>query len=275
MKRILLLFAILLLTVPFVLAHETDEPHEEPAGAEESCSVEEAQAGAEPARGCSFPVSEHATVRERAIAQFRPGYEADAAGWWAAGVLGALVLAIAGVRWTKSSKKQRTPVFWLKALGGVVIAGIAVFILYSAYVYWYNDISVVGLETCDASGCRISMHWHAELEEMTVCGAKAERPWEEGDLAGPHTHKDNKIHVHTILPIDPTTKEILETTPLTLGGFFDAIGWQFNTTCFQDTCGTCNGAPATTKVWKNGELVEDNIRDVRWKDGDKFRVVFG
>lgn len=268
MKHILV-FAILLVLIPFAFAHETGEPHEE------SCAVEEAGAGAGEARGCSFPVAEHATLRERLITSFRPGFEADTAGWWAAGVLAALVLAIAGVRWAKLGRKQRKSIFWLKALGGVVIAGIAVFILYSAYVYWYNDISVAGLETCDASGCRISMHWHAELEEMTVCGAKAERPWEEGDLAGPHTHKDNKIHVHTILPIDPATKEILETTPLTLGGFFDSIGWQFNNTCFRDACDACNGAPATTKVWKNGELVEDDIRATRWKDGDKFRVVFG
>jgi hypothetical protein len=266
MRQITLLILLLLL-VPTVLAREANEPHED-----KSCAVEEA--GAEDARSCSFPLAEQATLRERLIAGFRPGYEADTAGWWTAGVLSLIVLVIAVWRWSTLGKKQRKPVFWAKVAGGIAIACVATFILYSAYVYWYNDISVQGLTVCDEQGCRISMHWHAELESMSVCSQAVERPWETGDLSGPHTHKDNRIHLHTILAVDPQSKQILETYPLTLGAFFDSIEWKYNQTCFKDTCDACEGQPATTKVWVNGERLE-NIRDYIWKDGDKVRVEFG
>jgi hypothetical protein len=253
-----------------VLAHEANAPPQQG----ESCAVDTAGTGAEQARSCSFPLAEQATFRERLIAGFRPGYEADTAGWWTAGALSLLVLAIAGWRWSKLGKKQRKPVFWAKAAGGIAIACLATFILYSAYVYWYNDISVQGLTVCDEQGCRISMHWHAELEAMSVCGENVERPWETGDLSGPHTHKDNRIHLHTILAVDPQSRQVLETYPMTLGAFFDSIEWKYNQTCFKDACDTCDGQPATTKVWVNGRPLE-NVRDYIWKDGDKVRVEFG
>jgi hypothetical protein len=206
------------------------------------------------------------------ILNLRPGYEATNMSYLVAGILTAIILIIAVLRWKKLSPAKKKTMFWLKTLSTIAIAIIVVFILYSAYVYWYSGVATKGLETCDASGCRISVHWHAELEHMSVCGQTVERPWEAGDLDGPHTHKDNKIHVHTILEINPDTKELIDTYPMTLGGFFDAIKWKFADNCFKDTCDTCNGQPAKTHVMINNKQIEENIRDYVWKDGDKVRI---
>ncbi len=173
----------------------------------------------------------------------------------------------------KKSNKARKNAPFLKIIGGIAIAGLVAFLIYSVYDYQKSDISTTGLETCDASGCRISVHWHATLEAMSVCGTTVERPWETGDLDGPHTHKDNRMHVHTILPINPNTKELLEPYPMTLGGFFDAINWKFTDNCFKDTCDACNGQPASTHVMVNGRPVE-NFRYYVWKDGDTVSVAF-
>lgn len=173
----------------------------------------------------------------------------------------------------KKNKKEGKNTVFLKIIGGIVLAGFVASIIYSVYYYQKSDIEETGLETCDASGCRISVHWHATLERMSVCGQIVERSWETGDLDGPHTHKDNRMHVHTILPIDPQTKQLLEPYPMTLGGFFDSIKWKFSENCFKDTCDTCNGEPATTHLMVNGKPVE-NFRDYVWKDGDKVRVTF-
>ena len=168
---------------------------------------------------------------------------------------------------------KKRPKYWIETILWIIGAVLAVFLLYSVYNYWYEDISVSGLETCDETGCRISMHWHSYLDEMSVCGKIVERPWETGDLAGPHTHKDNKIHLHTILEINPETKEITDRYPNTLGGFFDSIDWKFDSTCFKDTCDTCEGVQAATMVWVNGKEAFD-FRNHVWKDGDKVVVEF-
>lgn len=262
------IFAIIacVLALP-VLAHETGEPHTE------FCPAEEFEATG---RGCPFPSSSESpqTLREWLITDFQPGYEATTASWWVAGVLSALVLGIAAWRWQKLPKKKRKTLLWLKTAGGILVVLAFTYVAYSTYVYWYSGIAVSGLELCDESGCRISVHWHAALEEMRACDEIVERPWETGDLEGPHTHKDNSIHMHTVLEINPATKELLDPYPMTLGGFFDAIFWKFNETCLAGTCDACNGNPATTKVWKNGEPVTGNIRDTMWKDGDTFIIRF-
>ncbi len=205
------------------------------------------------------------------ITSFRPGYEATTAAWVLAGIGTALILAFAFRNWSKRTAKQRKPLFWLKAAGGIAVVLIAAYILYSTYDYMYSGVAKTGLVTCDTSGCTISMHWHATIEGFSVCGAPVERPWEAGDLGKAHTHKDDRIHMHTLLPVDPTTKELLDTTPMTLGAFFDNIGWKLSENCFKDTCDACNGQPASTKAWINGQPVG---HDALWKDGDVVRVAF-
>ncbi len=245
MRRSILCITILLFMLPVVLAHEAEEKHVEPT-----------------------------TLGEYLITNLRPGYEATTTAWWVAGIGAFLVLALAAWRWSRFRPKQRKPVFWAKTAGGIAIVLITVFILYSAYAYWYSGVAKEGLEICDASGCRISVHWHATLEEMMMCGQTVERPWETGELSAAHTHKDNRIHVHEILRIDPQTKDIIDKEPLTLSGFFDAIRWKFSENCFKDTCGMCDGRPASTKVWINGQLVGGNPRDVMWRDGDVISIAF-
>lgn len=269
MRKILaLIAAICILALP-VFAHETGETHEEP----EACAAEEFE---ESGRGCAFAISEEgpATLGEWLITKFRPGFEEKTAAQALAGIGAAIVLLLAVLKWTKTPAKKRRASFWLKTFGGITAVLAIVYIMHASYYHWYSGVSTAGIEICDDRGCRISMHWHATLEEMSVCGQTVERPWEKGDLAGPHTHKDNKIHLHTILPIDPQTKEILDTYPMTLGGFFDSIEWKFSQNCFEDACDTCNGQPASTKVWRNGNLVEENIRDLIWKDGDTLVIKF-
>ncbi|MGH9427872.1 MAG: hypothetical protein ACRD2L_16415 [Terriglobia bacterium] len=226
------------------------------------------------------------------IVNFRPGFEATTTAWLLA-VLGALAVLILAIRkWTHLPRKKHTPVFWLITGVKILVVLAVVYILYSTYDYMYTGVAKTGIEQCGANGCTLSMHWHATLEEMKVCGTIVERPWETGDLAGPHTHKDNRIHLHTILPIDPKTKILLDQTPSTLGGFFDSINWKFSENCFKDTCDACDGKPAMTKVWKNGELLESpfprliiengqqkvvngTLRDYVWADGEIIRIEFG
>lgn len=256
-----IVLVFLLFLVP-VLAHEAGFPHEEPSDEE--------------VRACSFPVGDEAgkTFGEWLITEFRPGYEATTASWWLAGILAVLVVGLGWHRWSKLPKKKRKPLFWLKIAGWVVAVFVLVYVAYSTYYYWYSNVSVNGLEICDEKGCRLSVHWHATLEEMSVCGEVVERPWETGDLSKAHTHKDNKIHLHTMLEIDPVTKKIINPYHTTLGGFFDEIGWKFSNNCFKDACDECNGKPAKTKVWKNGKLINENVREVQWRDGDKFVIKF-
>jgi hypothetical protein len=215
------------------------------------------------------------TLGEYLITNFRPGYEATTAAWGTGIILGALILLIAITMWSKRERRQRKITLWLKTTGWIAISSFAVFLAYSAYLYWYSDVATTGLLICEDDTCRVSVHWHATLEEMTVCGRQAERPWETGSLDQAHTHKDNRIHLHTILDVDPATKEVAELDPLSLGHFFDQIGWKFETNCFADRCDTCNGEPAVTKVWVNGEQKTDVLpRDIIWKDGDVIRIAF-
>ena len=209
------------------------------------------------------------------IVHFRPGFEATTTAWLLAvlGVLAVLVLAIK--KWAHLPRKKHTPVFWLIAGVKILVVLAVVYILYSTYAYMYTGAAKTGIEQCDANGCKLSVHWHATLEEMKACGTAVERPWETGELSGAHTHKDNRIHLHAILPIDPQTKEIIDKTPMTLGGFFDSTNWKFSENCFKDRCDSCDGNPASTKVWVNGNQVEGDLRNYAWKDGDSIRVVFG
>ena len=224
---------------------------------------------------------------------FRPDVEATTAALLIAGIGVVLVLLSALRRWTHlPPKKKHAFGFWATASVKIAIVLAVVYLLWATYAYMFSGVSKTGLETCDASGCTLSVHWHAKLEHMSVCGKTVERPWETGDLSGAHTHKDNRIHVHTPLQIDPQSRIIMDRTPLTLGGFFDSIKWKFNETCFKDACDTCDGKPATTKVMKNGELlaspfpnvvikdgkqiiVPGTLRDYAWGDGDIIRVEFG
>jgi len=206
-------------------------------------------------------------------AHFRPDVEAATAAWVVA-ILGAVALLLLALKkWHHLPKKQRTFWFLATTLVKIAILLVVVYMLWSTYSYMFSGVSKTGLETCDASGCSLSVHWHAYLDSMTMCGKTVERPWEEGDLSGAHTHKDNRIHVHTLLAVDPQTHAILDTTDLTLGDFFNAIKWKFNTTCFKDAC-DCNGAPAQTHVRVNGNDASGDVRNVTWKDGDRITIDF-
>lgn len=236
--------------------------------------------------------AEYTIENEYLRAHFRPDVEAATAAWLIAGIGAVLILLSAVRRWSHLPKKKHTFGFWATTAVKIAIVLIVTYFIWSTYSYMFSGVAKTGIETCDASGCTLSVHWHAKLDHMSVCGKTVERPWETGDLAGPHTHKDNRIHVHALLQLDPKTHIIMNRAPLTLGGFFDSIGWKFNETCFNDRCDTCDGKSATTKVLKNGELlaspfanvavvngstiiVPGTLRDYAWGDGDIIRVEFG
>ena len=168
-------------------------------------------------------------------------------------------------------------------VAAVLIAAVA--ISYSLYFVYTSGAAERGVTVCiTPDECYWSAHIHAEVN-IDVCGDESYRfPVEEGPLDGPHTHEEkNLIHFHERLRYDPVTKEIFDTTPLTLGAFFDNMEVNFDSGRILDKQAgdLCNGQPGSVKMyvsrdWNRNELgkPEGNFRDYIWKDGDVITIIF-
>jgi len=180
-----------------------------------------------------------------------------------------LVLALATLYAMHSKKIKRTA-----ALALILLAVIG--LSYSVYIVYTSGAAQRGVFVCiSESECYWSAHIHAEVD-VNICGEEYRFPVEKGPLNGPHTHEEkNLIHFHERLRIDPVTKEILDTKPLTLGSFFDNMEVSFdNDRVLNKINGDlCNGQPGTVKMFVNGKPSSD-FRDYVWKDGDKIIIVF-
>lgn len=203
------------------------------------------------------------------ISTFRPGYEADLAAYILGITLALLFLAYKTYYWHTVPKKERRHyvIHTFSILGFIVIF---TFLLYSAYYYWYSNVATEGVTVCVGDECKWAAHMHAYVDELTICGKPARLSFEEGSLDNAHTHKDGRIHWHDILTIDKNTKQILDTSSLTLGAFFDEISWKFNENCLKDIC-ECDGKLAMLTVLVNEKQVQ-NPAEYVWKDGDKLRI---
>lgn len=171
--------------------------------------------------------------------------------------------------------KKRDPL--VKILIGIAVLAVLGFFAYSLQQY-YHEGTESGVVVCDNQGqnCMLSMHIHTNLE-LTVCGEKLRLPLETGSVEGPHTHKErNRIHIETVFPFDPATQQITDTSKLTLGAAFDAVGTRFTSTCLGDKCNgdPCDGIPGQLTMKVNGQQ-DSRFRDYLWQDEDTIELTFG
>ncbi|MBI4176098.1 MAG: GAP family protein [Candidatus Aenigmarchaeota archaeon] len=187
--------------------------------------------------------------------------------------LAAAIIAFAAV-WAIEMRKgkhvRRATVLSLVVLG---IMGL----VYSLYITQTSGAAAQGITVCvSPEECYWTAHVHTEVD-VEICGEDIRLPIETGRLDRPHTHEEkNLIHWHDRLPMDPATKRILNTEPLTLGAFFDELQVPLSETQVMDkeNGDLCpNGQPGTLKAFVNGAPAED-IREYVWKDGDKVAIVF-
>lgn len=113
--------------------------------------------------------------------------------------------------------------------------------------------------------CFWTAHIHATLD-LIYCGVKQDLPKDKGDLRGPHTHKEpNKMHSpHSPQKVEPTTKDFLDPTPLTVKGFLDAMEIDTKTPCPRSS--SSSAAVTVNEQLKNLDYI--------WKDGDKLEVLY-
>ena len=183
-------------------------------------------------------------------------------------VVAVFLVALTVLHGMKSRKIKRTLILSLLILAATGLS-------YSVYILYSSGAASQGVVVCTTSTeCYWSAHVHAEVN-VNMCGKEFRFPVEKGRLDGPHTHEEkNLIHWHDRLKIDPSTKEILDPSSLTLGAFFDAMEMNLSETQIGDMQNgdLCNG-PSTLKMYVNGKP-SASFRDYIWKDGDKISFVF-
>lgn len=135
----------------------------------------------------------------------------------------------------------------------------------------------VAVVTCPTeSSCLITAHWHVYVP-TEICGEYFRFSTEVGSLQGPHTHEEkNVIHWHNKLPYDKTRKTILDTAPLTVGAFFDALSIPLTPTSIGtktngDLCP--DGKPGTVKMLVNGKSNAE-FRSHLWHDREVIHLFF-
>jgi hypothetical protein len=174
------------------------------------------------------------------------------------------------------AKKRSKPNRVVGVLLAIVVFAVIVFLVYSVVVFERADVEEAGLEVCVGDECVKTLHIHAEIEVIN-CGVEMRLPLEAGALEKPHTHKErNLIHSpHVVVPLDPVTKEPLISEGLSVGEFFDSIGWRVTEECVQDVCrgATCRDKPGEWVLSKNGER-QSSIRDTSWVDDDVLELRF-
>ena len=173
----------------------------------------------------------------------------------------------------KESVKKR-PV--LLFFGYMVLLAFLGYVAYSVHYYLTNVESFEEYQVCFEDKCIKTFHMHSDIN-IFLCDELVLLPLEHGSLAGPHTHKErNLIHYHERLPYDPVSKKLLDTRPLVLGSFMQAMDIRFDSNCVGKYC---NGDPCpdgkigTVRMSVNGVPSAEFERFV-WKDGDDIKIVF-
>ncbi len=185
-------------------------------------------------------------------------------------LIAAIVVGALSVLYAMRSKKfKRAAIFAIVLLAVIGLS-------YSVYIVYTSGAAQRGVVVCvSETECYWSAHIHAEVD-VNTCGEEFRFPVEKGRLDGPHTHEEkNLIHFHERLPIDTATKDILNTQPLMLGAFFDAMDVNFDSDKILDKNNGdfCNDKQSTLKMFVNG-VPSSSFRDYIWKDGDKINLVF-
>ncbi len=178
---------------------------------------------------------------------------------------------------------------WKMAIGSVVVSLILAGLAYSVNFYFTSGAATQGVVVCDQNDptkCTWQAHIHAFIIPQ-ICGEERRFSIEVGNLNDPHTHEEkNTIHWHDRLPYDGVTGTILNTTPLTLGAFFDSIGIPFSDTgIYEHSNGnTCpDGSVGTLKVFVNSESYYtknlpwthvENPSEYVWSDREIVYIAF-
>lgn len=124
--------------------------------------------------------------------------------------------------------------------------------------------------------CWFTTHTHVYVT-IRVFGKERPLPFEKGDLSRHHTHsQENKIHWHTLVEVDPITKQVPE-EERTLGKVFDDMGIYFAPDgVFDHRVGETNpqtGQSAELQMFVNGEP-NDQFREYVRKDKDRIDIIF-
>lgn len=177
--------------------------------------------------------------------------------------------------WVYGLKEKKKKIKKSIILSIVVLAIIG--IVYSLFITLQSGARSSGLIVCPQEDkCYWTAHVHAYVP-IKICGEDKRLPIELGPLNGPHTHEEkNIIHWHDRLPYDNVNKRLLETKPLTLGAFFDAINANFNSNSIldknnNDVC--LDGTQGKLKMFVNGKR-SNQFRDFIWKDKDVIFIIF-
>lgn len=107
--------------------------------------------------------------------------------------------------------------------------------------------------------CFYTAHEHMQLK-ISINGEEQNIGFEKGDLQKSHTHAEkNKIHWHSVLNVDPLTKEVVGWYPHSIKASLEELGLE---------------NLSSVVVIVNGNL-EPNGLDYIWKDGDTIEVRVG
>ncbi|OGF01948.1 MAG: hypothetical protein A3G07_02755 [Candidatus Doudnabacteria bacterium RIFCSPLOWO2_12_FULL_47_12] len=150
-------------------------------------------------------------------------------------------------------------------------------IVYSLIVTFRSGATKSGVITClDSGECFWTAHIHAYIP-VTICGQEYRLPIEKGDLSGPHTHEEkNLAHWHDRLAYDPQARQIIDTRPLLLKSFFEAIAMPFSNTGIAgknngDICP--GGGKGSLQMFVGGKYME-NPESYIMRDLDVVQIFF-
>lgn len=140
-----------------------------------------------------------------------------------------------------------------------VLVGLGAF-LYVANKFSYGEKGVQSqkpITYCQADKCYYTAHTHMEIRVIKD-GVIQDVGYEKGDLQKPHTHSErNVIHWHATLPVDSTTKQVTDYSPLKLRVVLVEMG--------------INYEGKDVRVLVNSTVVDEGL-DYIWQDGDKIQV---
>lgn len=177
-----------------------------------------------------------------------------------------------------AKKRRMARRMMLSYAGYVIVFLIAVYIMYSVWVYLRSVETTEEFLVCTGDECVKSFHIHSSVEPI-ICGELKWFGLEHGELGEQHTHKErNLIHFHERLRVALDTYEIIDYSPLQLRNFIGNMERESSDgVCLFGVCegDACEGSdtPGRFRVIVNGQEREEKW-DYIWKDGDTIKIIF-
>lgn len=112
---------------------------------------------------------------------------------------------------------------------------------------------------------------------VKIWGEEKTLPFEKGDLTKSHLHAEkNKVHWHSLIPVDPRKKQLENASPLTLGQLFDDLNIPFDhDRIFDAKNGNVgpSGRPGELNMFVNGQA-KNQFRDYVRQPNDHIDLIF-